>query len=152
MGAYIILFLQQINVYTIRNAQTHHLLFNNRIGIMNFCSSLDTNIIHVRLLKCLLQRGRLRVLKEWKLNTNINKENACIQALISKMWSRAFSWYSINTDYKRNRKAICITSISTWNVAATIRIWVVLWFLNKMAMVQTAFTQTLHVRKWPLTK
>lgn len=42
--------------------------------------------------------------------------------------------------YKRNRKGICITSIITWNIAAIIRIWVVLWFLNKMAMVQTTFT------------
>ena len=83
--SYIILFFQQINDYTSRTAQALHLLLNNRIGIMNFCSSLDINIIHIRLLKCLLQISRLRVLKKWKLNTNINKENACIQALISKV-------------------------------------------------------------------
>jgi len=52
---------------------------------MNFRSSSDINIIHIRLLKCALQISRPRVLKKWKLNTNISKEDACTQALISKM-------------------------------------------------------------------
>lgn len=64
MEAYIIVFFQQINDYTSRNAQSQHLLLNSRIGIMNFRSPLDINIIHIRLLKCLLQISRLRVLKK----------------------------------------------------------------------------------------
>lgn len=56
------------------------------------------------------------------------------------------------TDYKRNIKAIYFAPINTCNAEAIIRVWAVLWFLNNMTMVKIAFTQMLHVRKWPLTK
>lgn len=79
------LLFQQIDDYTGRNAQSQHLFLNNKVGIMHFPPFLGINIIHIRLLKCLLQISRFRVLKMWKLNTNINKENACIQAIISKV-------------------------------------------------------------------
>lgn len=55
-------------------------------------------------------------------------------------------------DYEKNRKAIHIAPISTRNLAAMVRIWAVLWILSNMAMVQTAFTPMLHLRKWPLTE
>lgn len=50
-------------------------------------------------------------------------------------------------NYKRNRKVICIASISTCNTAAETRIWAVWWFLNNMAMIQTPVTQILNGRK-----
>lgn len=79
------LFFQQINVHTSRNTQSQHLLLSNRISTMKFRASLDINFIHIRLLRCLLLISRLRILKECKLNTNINKEDACIHTLISKV-------------------------------------------------------------------
>lgn len=111
---------------------------------MKFCLPLDFNIIHIGLLKCLLQISRLKVLKKWKLNTNTNtnREETCIQALISKvnLLRSVDHGHCIDTQETQEiiRESYSYCTISTRNVAAIIRIWAVLWFLNNMAMVQAA--------------